>query len=250
MSLIASVLLLLLPVSLQNDDVVLAKMEEYLAAIDYLEIPAAQMEVDFMISSVADSTLREKVAVGAYKHFRNSKVMGSENVAVHIFDNWFANFNQHFDTLDEYEEAEFYAFINRQSLIGATAATIEMNDENGLPVTFPAMAEKSIIYFYTTGCPKCLYTSLKLREFLQNRDEKIEVFAIYTGSDQIEWRKYIEIEFNLPSDCKSVIKHLNAEDADFVVQYGVIQTPRLFLVDENGVVVGRNLDVEALSRLL
>jgi hypothetical protein len=39
-------------------------------------------------------------------------------------------------------------------------------------------------------------------------------------------------------------------DSDYQRKYGVIQTPRIFLVDPDGVIVGRGLDAKALSRML
>lgn len=231
-------------------DNLFSRQDEYLAAIDHMSIPAACMEVDAMISVARDSVIRDSVAVRSYRHFRNSKVMGSENVAVHIFDTWFATYKILFPTIDEFEDASLYAFVNRQSLIGSKPSELTMTDLNGQEVTFPSHnGHRTIVYFYSADCPKCLLTSLELKKFIVSKCPDVELFTIYTGDDIAVWNTYVAKNLNIPSS-KGTICHLHGEDTDFVSVYGVIQTPRLFLLDENGVIIGRNLDVDALSKLL
>ena len=226
------------------------RQDEYLSAIDRLSIPAACLEVDAMISGVQDSVLRDSVAVRAYRHFRTSNVMGSENVAVHIYDGWFASYKTLFSSIDEFEEAGLFAFVNRQSLIGCKVPMSTMTDIEGNEVTFPFLnGRKSIIYFYSTECPKCLLTSLKLKEFILSQHPDADFFAVYVGDDITAWNAYVAEKLNFSSSSASVC-HLRGGDSDFITVYGVVQTPRLFLLDESGVVVGRHLDVDALSKLL
>lgn len=231
-------------------DNLFARQEEYLSAIDRLSIPAACLEVDAMISGVQDSVLRDSVAVRAYRHFRNSNVMGSENVAVHIYDSWFASYKTLFPSIDEFEEAGLFAFVNRQSLIGCKVPALTMVDIEGNEVTFPFPdGRKSIIYFYSTECPKCLLTSLKLKEFILSQHPDADFLAVYVGDDTAAWDAYVAEKLNI-SPSSGTVCHLRGGDSGFVTAYGVVQTPRLFLLDESGVVVGRHLDVDALSKLL
>lgn len=231
-------------------EAVLAKMTEYLNAMDSLSIEAAQDEVDFMISSVDDSLFRNKVAVEAYRHFRASKFMGSENVAVHIYDKWFATYKTLFEDIDELDEAQLYAFINRSSLIGCRAPELEFADENGDTVTVPSNGgRKSIIYFYSVGCPKCMYISLTMSKYLNEHNPDIDLFTVYTGDNDAAWHLYLERELKVTAP-RVRVRNLSGGQAEYATTYGVIQTPRLFLIDGDGVVIGRNLDTEALSTLL
>lgn len=239
-----------------------AKLDEYLSAIDCLEIPAACEEVDFLISSVQDEDLRSKVAMKTYFHFRDSKIMGSENVAIHIYDRWFADYTALFDDLDKFEEAGLYAYVNRASLIGAQAQSLTLSDPDGNETTLPKPGRKAVIFFYSTTCPKCLLTSVGLRSFLSGKKSpdplkttkvragKMDFFAVYAGDDDAQWAEYVQKHLNLKSSCKSKVYHLKAEGSDFVAAYGVVQTPRLFLIGEDGRVEGRNLDVPSLEKLM
>lgn len=253
---LTAALMLQLPLAAQRDTTALMRtMDQYLQAIDYLPHEEACAEADFLISSVRDSSLRSTIAVKAYKHFRASKVMDSENVAVHIYDNWFATFKTVFDSLDELDEAEFYAFVNRASLLGAKASTLTFKDLRSRDVTLPSSAvtktaRPSIIFFYSVGCPNCLVTSIELKEYFKKQRPEADLYTIYTGDDAKEWKNYTRFELNIPNRCKSNVYHLTGGDTDYVLPYGVTQTPRLFLVDSNGIIIGRCLDVPALKILL
>lgn len=256
-----AMLMLCIGADAQNDEL-LSKLEEYLAAVEDLEEQEARAEVDFIISSVQQDSLRNRVAVEAYNHFRNSKIMGSENLAVYIYDNWFANFHAVFDTLEEFEDAEFYAFLNRKSLLGRKAEPLVMTDIKGREVKLPANDGKtlSIVYFYSASCPKCLYISHRMKELLDKKNIKkiygsrkglkINVYAVYTGDDQAEWQQYVKQNLNIATNSNTKLYHLEGEDVDYVTTYAVIQTPRLFLVDGDGSITGRNLDAAALEILL
>lgn len=248
-AIISAAMLALLTAATRKEDV-LAQMDAYLEAMDHMSIPDAQQEADFMISCVSDSSLRSAVAEKAYRHFRDSKVMGSENVAVHIFDIWFESFEAVFEDIDDFEEARFHAFINRSSLIGTKGENITLTDENGEDITIPFLdGRKAVIYFYSTSCPKCLYTSIKLCELFRSLNPEVDFFGIYTGDDQQEWDSYRKRELDI-STSNGAVYHLRGGDEDYVRAYSVTQTPRLFLLDENGTVIGRNLDADALSVLL
>lgn len=239
-----------------------AKLDEYLSAIDCLEIPAACAEVDFLISSVQDEDLLNTVAQRAYFHFRDSKIMGSENIAIHIYDRWFADCTAIFDDLDKFEEAGLHAYVNRASLIGAQAPSLTLATPEGDEITLPTPGRKAVVFFYSATCPKCLLTSIGLCSFLTGKKNpdplkttriragKMDFFAIYTGDDDAQWAEYTRKHLNLKSSCKSKLYHLKAEGSDFVTAYGVVQTPRLFLIGEDGRVIGRNLDVPALKKLM
>lgn len=231
------------------------KLCEYLLSIDYLEIPEAMKECDFMISSVSDSVTRTYVARTAYKHFRESPVMGSESVAIHIFDRWFASQNLLFEEIDEFEEARFHAYVNRQSLIGCLAKEVTLENTTGKSVTLPKKGRPSIIYFYSADCPKCLKYSKELVQFLSDGKTRANVYLVYTGDDPAQWRQYILEHLNVKKSCRTKVYHLWADpyadsDKDFVLKYGVVQAPRLFLADKNTMIIGRSLDIPALRALL
>ena len=67
------------------------KLAEYYDALKYESIDVQKQECDFLIEAATDTLVRQFVAQDIYDHYINSPVMGAENVAVHVFDRWFAD---------------------------------------------------------------------------------------------------------------------------------------------------------------
>ena len=93
--------------------------------------------------------------------------------------------------------------------------------------------------------------SILLGNLIDTGDYPIDLYAIYTGDDKAAWDSYIQKRFALNAS-KTMIQHLwdPQIDSDFQRKYGVIQTPRMFLIRPDGVIKGRGLDTFALSRML
>ncbi len=238
----------------QSDTTVLdTKLTEYLTAIERETATVKCGEADFLISSCTDSTIRQRVANQIYNHFLESKLMGDEAVAIHVFDRWFADGTVKMPSDAEFYAADFHARLNRPTLIGNKAPALELQNESGEPVSLFGEAGRrySILYFYDIYCSKCLVESILLRNLLEATDYPVDLYAIYVGSEGDKWELYREERFGISAD-KPRVYHLWDPDltSDFIMKYGVISTPKMLLVDAKSIIVGRDLDTEALGRLL
>lgn len=79
------------------------------------------------------------------------------------------------------------------------------------------------------------------------------VYMIYTQDDRERWMGYIQravAPFSLPANV--CVTHLWDPDmtSGFVTKYGVVSTPKLFLLDRNGVIIGRDLTPTALGQVV
>jgi UDP-N-acetylmuramyl pentapeptide synthase len=92
---------------------------------------------------------------------------------------------------------------------------------------------------------------MQLKAMIEDSDYPIDVYAVYASDNRDAWQEYVSENF--PSYFgKTIIRHLwDPElDSDFQRKYGVIQTPRMFLIAPDGTIIGRSLDVPALKQLL
>ena len=234
-----------------------ARLNEYFAALEREPAEVKFRESDFIIGTCRDSLVRQAVTILTYRHFITSKVMGDDAVAIHIYDRWIAGGKVMFRNEADRWAAEFFAETNRRSLIGQRAPEIVLYSPAGDPVTvFGDNGEDSdglysVMYFYDTDCAKCRIESIMLRNALENDGYEINLFAIYTGRDPDSWKRYRENDLDI--DSPSVhISHLWDPDmtSDMTLKYGIIETPRMFLVTPDDMIAGRNLDTGALERLL
>ena len=260
------------------------KLSEYYDAMKGESIPVQKSECDFLIESTSDPNLRQFIAQDIYEHYLNSPVMGSENVAVHVFDRWFADGMLSMSSPEAYYDAKVYADFNRRSLIGCQAPALELERPDGEVVnvfgpgaecgfdadTTATTAENhsdagdgqfSVLFFYDTDCPKCKLQIRLLNVLFNKKSYPVDLYAVYVGDDKAEWVEYMSGQFDF-SDKVEVpsggtehgmsICHLWDPTlvSDFQRKYGVTQTPRMFLISPDGTIIGRGLDAVALETIL
>ena len=228
------------------------RLEEYFRVLEGERIEVKNQECDLLIDSAKDSALRRHIALKIYDHYLESPVMGDEAVAIHLTDTWFAPGLIDMGGEDVLLNAKIYADFNRQSLLGMKAPSLRMETPEGDSVLVGGMSEcYRLLFFYDTDCPKCKLETVSLRLKLNSKNWPIDFYAIYTGTDAAKWKDWRESKFEVLADRTDVIHLWDPEiSSDYQMKYGVIQTPRMFLLDRSGTIIGRGLDTNALEQLL
>lgn len=207
-------------------------------------------EFDGLISTCNDSLTRQHVALAVFDHYRESKVMGEEEVAVHIFDRWFSDGTIRMTGEMEEFDARMFADFNRSTLIGCDAPAITMRDQRGRAVTFPSRGRINILFFYDTACAKCQLEMKVLPGILESIDFPADVVAVYCGSDRKAWNKFRR-QFKVRNRSLRMIHLWDPEfDTDYLRLYGVISTPKMYMTEPQGSIMGRRLEPESLMELI
>ena len=223
-----------------------AKLEEYFAALAGDPIPVQNAECDFLIESCKDSLTRQFVALKIYDHYLTSKIMGDDGVAVHVADTWLIPGKVAMKDEMDLLNAKVFAEFNRQAQLGAPAPALSVRDASGETVSVPMEGEYTVLYFYDTSCSTCRIETPRLVRFLGETDFPLKAVAFYAGNDEEAWDRYRATSLNVPG----LVHVWDPEvESDFQRKYGVLQTPRMFLVGPDGTVVGRGLDTPALQML-
>lgn len=229
------------------------RLSEYFAAIEFEGPETQKGECDFLIDTCVDSLMRQHVALSAYEHYRDSKVMGAEAVAIHVFDKWFDSGKVKMRDENELLSARIFAEFNRRSLIGSQAPEMTLFDMDGdLIALFDEPSDRfAVLYFYDTSCSTCKVQSILLSNLFREEDFPVDFIAVYASDNEDEWRGYVSdrLTFDAPG---MRVRHMwdPGLDSDFQRKYGVIQTPRMFLIAPDGTILGRGLDVRALGMML
>ena len=228
------------------------RLEEYFRTLEPERIEVKNEECDLLISSAKDSLLRRHIALKIYDHYLESPVMGDEAVAIHLTDKWFAPGLIDMGGDEVLLNAKVYADFNRQSLLGMPAPYVVMETPDGEKVEVGGHASRyRVLFFYDTDCSKCKLETILLRAKLNARDWPVDVYAIYTGADPDSWREWRQTKFGIRAAKTKVIHLWDPEVlSDYQMKYGVLQTPRMFLLDRSGTIIGRGMDTRALDRLL
>ena len=228
------------------------RLEEYFRTLEPERIEVKNEECDLLISSAKDSLLRRHIALKIYDHYLESPVMGDEAVAIHLTDKWFAPGLIDMGGDEVLLNAKVYADFNRQSLLGMPAPSVVMETPEGERVEIGGHASRyRVLFFYDTDCSKCKLETVLLRAKLNARNWPVDVYAIYTGADPDSWNEWRQSKFDVRAAKTKVIHLWDPEVAsDYQMKYGVLQTPRMFLLDRSGTIIGRGMDTRALDQLL
>ena len=134
------------------------KLAEYFEALKYESLDVQKSEADFLIESTSDSLVRQFVACTVYEHFFDSPVMGTEGVAVHVYDKWFAPGKVKMSNEMDFFNARIFAEFNRLSLVGEKAQELVMESLDGNLVELFSAGDKSgryrLLVFYDADCAK------------------------------------------------------------------------------------------------
>lgn len=226
-------------------------MVKYMQAIQKESVEVKEGECDFLIGSVRDSLMRQHLAVSLFNYYRNAPVMGDEEVAVYLYDKWFAGkkivFPGEFEGLD----AEMFCNMNRNTLLGRDAPVLKARKPCGGRLRVPAEGVTTLLWFYDTACSKCRLEAKVLPGVLEKEvDFPLTVVAFYSGQDKKAWKAFRRsFRVNNPN-----IKILHCWDpeveSDYLRLYGVVSTPKMYMVAPEGSIIGRRLEVDSLQQLL
>lgn len=212
-------------------------------------------KADIFIQSGNNAEDIARTAYLVYQYYRSSKIMGYDEIAIYVADNYFLN-RKYKLTDDQFLEMKLFADSNRNSLIGMKAQKLELEDPAGSIV--PVGNDNSdykVLYFYDDECAACKRTTAPLLQSIikYGKNLNITLYMIYTQDDRDRWMEYIKNSVNIfPMPAKVKTIHLWDPDmkSDFVLKYGVISTPKLFLLDRNGTIIGRDLTPNALGQVI
>lgn len=213
-------------------------------------------KVDGFIMTGKDGEEIAQIAYFMYRYYRDSRIMGYDEIAIYVADNYFLNGKYKLPDEETRLEMRLFADANRRSLIGMRASVMTMQDPAGNDIRFPeGEQDYSILYFYDDECPACQRMTPALMQYLTRCDKDINftVYMVYTQDDRERWMDYVAKvihPFNLPDNVTLINLWDPEMKSDFLTAYGVISTPKLFLVDRNGVIIGRELTPTALSQVV
>ncbi len=251
---LALLLLLLAGPLLRAQEEVLSRVDSlvdnYTAFISRESAEVKKGECDYLIGSLADTVMKARVASRLYGIYSGSRVMGDESVAIYLWDKWLSDKTLPMPSEEDWLDAKMFAEFNRNSLLGMQAPSLKMRRPCMGSRIFPRPGRNAIIFFYDTDCGKCKLESAVLPGVMKDWNVRTDFYAVYVGSDKSKWRTWRR-EFRLDNPRVRVFHLWDPEvDSDFIRNYGVLSTPKLFLIDSDGRIRGRRLEVENLLQLL
>lgn len=141
-----------------------------------------------------------------------------------------------------------YLDLTNEPAIGEPFVDFEMANENGqMKKLSEAIGKVTLLEFWASWCGPCREENPNLvKTYEKYHPNGFEVFAVSHDSKKEMWLKAIETD-QLPWQH---VSDLQGSDNAAGLIYGINGIPDNFLIDENGVVIARNLRGEYLNQKL
>ena len=138
--------------------------------------------------------------------------------------------------------------LNKEIQIGDTFVDFELNDPNETPKKLSSLRRKvTLLEFWASWCGPCRAENPNLVKTYEKYNPKgFEIFAVSLDNNKKGWLDAIKkdnLNWIQTSD-------LNGDRNKAALIYGVSGIPDNFLIDENGIIVARNLRGEELNEKL
>ncbi len=202
---------------------------------------------DLLLKEDMHPRVRAYCAQYLFSLFFTSEIMGMERVAVHIAREYFINDPALSDDAEMLREMKTYVEFNSRCLTGMNAPPLKLPDKEGnIRSLYGIRAPYSVVFFFEDNCPACSDEMLKLVKFSQLSENKdITIYSVYTGDNRNVFVKYSEF---LPENW-TVVWDPDLSSG-FHKMYNVRSTPRIYLLDRNKIIIGRDIGTETLNEII
>ena len=180
-------------------------------------------------------------------YFETSQIMGMDRVFVTLAEKYYLSNECWWADTSLISKIGERVTKLKPNLIGNLAPDLKMEDTEGKWHQLRYVkADYTILIFWEPSCGHCKKEIPKLYEYYNTvRDKGVEVFAVYTQNDEVEWKKFIE-DHN--------IDWINVYDkyrfTNFRNLYDIYSTPVIYILDKNKKIIAKRIGVEQIEKFI
>lgn len=195
-----------------------------------------------------------QVAGYLFNHFSSSKIMGDEGIAIYIAKNYFLNNRLEWHGDGGLALLRLYTEFNENSLIGLKAPELHLQKSDGIEITLHKIKSRyTLLFFFDSTCDVCKEEFPLIVNLLSRFSHlNITLVAVYTHNDTNGLKSFIESNRSLiaPHQESIIFTLAPVKEKNFHKLYNILTTPKLYLLDQNKIIIGRNLESNSLQIML
>jgi thiol-disulfide isomerase/thioredoxin len=213
-------------------------------------------EADMVIEKAydaGDTLMFRYVAGDLLNYFQASKIMGYDEVFVHVAERWYLSGYAH------WADSTFLAKLTERvmkispNIIGNVAPDLkkmETHDEQFMSLHL-VDADYTILVFWEPDCGHCKKEVPKLFELWRDTldAQNIKVFCLYTQYEKEKWVDFIN-EKDLVGDGWYNVWDGPYPHSNFRNFYDIYSTPVIYVLDKEKRIVAKRIEVESITDFL
>ena len=194
-----------------------------------------------------DPALHKETMLNLFNYLRSSDVLAKQQGAIHLAEKYIAADPDSWSP--EFYERIVHALAQaRLNPVGTRATDLRLQNKRGRTVNLLDNKHfATILFFHLIDCRQCAqeFEELKrIRAALYDMD--IKVVMIYVGHEQEKWRKFVRKQW--PSHWKYINDFKGT--SGMRQRYDLEYVPHLYLLDENGIIIAKDIRVSELKDIL
>ncbi len=181
--------------------------------------------------------------------YQTSKVMGLDEVYVHLVDTYFETGEMDYWANDQLKEnLKERADQYRSSLIGKLAPNLVLQDLNQKPcVLHEVPNEFTVVYFYDPDCGHCKKETPKLKAFVDSTAFDVGVYSVSADSSMTKMSNYID-EIGLQSWTNT--NGTRTYGLNYQKVYDAFTTPTIYVLNRRKEIIAKKITTAQLHDLL
>lgn len=219
------------------------------SAFNPLEISTVEGLIDaFGEKTAGDPALHTELFLHLFNYLRTSDTYAKQQGALYLAEHYIASDPDAWST--EFVEQTIHALAQaRLNPAGAKATQLVLQDKRGkdTPMIGKRKHYGTLIFFHLIDCQQCQKEFEALKKLRSDfYDLDIQVVMVYVGEQRDIWRKFVRKQW------PSRWKYLNDfnHTSNMRTLYDLEYVPHLYLLDERGIIIAKDIKVSELKDLL
>ena len=215
------------------------KLDRYMNRIIPKHPDSVITEIDNMIAQTKENSEMKEYLLWYFTNtYETSKVMGYDRIFVHMVDEYFTN--ESYEWLNPTVQQNMINRVNslRNVLLGEYAPALIMADTNNEFIAMHQVeAEYLIILFWTSTCGECKREVNILKQFYNETDLDLKIYAVNSDTTLSKWKDYI---IKKDIDWVNVNGNLSLT-GDYHDSYDIYSTPVIYVLDKKKKIIAKRL---------
>lgn len=177
---------------------------------------------------------------------KKSTLMDPQAVYTYMIQNYFTKERAFWSSPAEIQGLQTRAYEMAASIVGKKGPDVTAPDPNGkMKSIYEMKAPYIIVYMYNPDCEHCQEQTPKLVQFYnQWKNKGVDIYAIAVDTEDKPWKDYI---------AKTGMTFTNVLDPSnraIYAKYYVDQTPELYVLNPDRIIIGKNLKVNQVETII